>query len=124
MPSPHRVPLWLMGLTNLSYGLYGGVVAFAVPRRPRDRNVPEIAIAGLTAVAFSPGFYAFLLSPILDVRFSRRWYAVALAIVASLTLVVAFLNLDHLVFCWKPRSPSVFSLPIFIKVPMGVGSRP
>ncbi len=97
MTSPHRVPLWLMGLTNLSYGLYGGVVAFAVPQLLGDRNVPETAIAGLTAVAFSPGFYAFLLSPILDVRFSRRWYAVALAIVASLTLVMAFLNLDHLV---------------------------
>src|SRR5579864_5721365 len=97
MPNPHRVPLWLMGLTNVSYGLYGGVVAFALPQLLGGRNVPETAIAGLTAVAFSPGFYAFLLSPILDVRFSRRWYAVALAIVASLTLVVAFLNLNHLV---------------------------
>ena len=97
MPSRHRVPLWLMGLTNLSYGLYGGVVAFAVPQLLGDRDVPETAIAGLTAVAFSPSFYAFLISPILDVRFSRRWYAVALAIVASLTLVVAFLSLDHLV---------------------------
>lgn len=96
MPSTRRVPLWLMGLTNLSYGLYGGVVAFAVPQLLGGRNVPETAIAGLTALAFSPSFYAFLVSPILDVRFSRRWYAVALAIVASLTLVVAFLNLDHL----------------------------
>jgi PAT family beta-lactamase induction signal transducer AmpG len=85
-----------MGLTNLSYGLYGGVVAFAVPQLLGDRHVPEIAIAGLTAVAFTPGFWSFLVSPILDVRFSRRWYAVALAVVAALTLVVAFLNLDHL----------------------------
>jgi PAT family beta-lactamase induction signal transducer AmpG len=85
-----------MGLTNLSYGLYGGAVAFAVPQLLGDRHVPEAAIAGLTAVAFSPGFWAFLFSPILDVRFSRRWYVVALALVASLTLVVAFLNLDHL----------------------------
>jgi PAT family beta-lactamase induction signal transducer AmpG len=86
-----------MGLTNISYGLYGGVVAFAVPQLLGDRNVPATAIASLTAVAFSPGFYAFLFSPILDVRFSRRWYAVALAMIASLTLVVAFLNLDNLV---------------------------
>jgi PAT family beta-lactamase induction signal transducer AmpG len=97
MPSRHRVPVWLMGLTNLSYGLYGGVVAFAIPQLLGGRHVPESAIAGLTAVAFSPGFWAFLLSPMLDVRFSRRWYAVALSIVASLTLVVAFLNLDRLV---------------------------
>jgi len=85
-----------MGLTNLSYGLYGGAVAFAVPQLLGARNVPETTIAGLTAVAFSPGFYAFLISPILDVRFSRRCYAVALAVVASLLLFVAFLNLDHL----------------------------
>jgi PAT family beta-lactamase induction signal transducer AmpG len=85
-----------MGLTNLSYGLYGGVVAFAIPQLLGERHVPEAAIASLTAIAFSPGFWAFLLSPILDVRFSRRWYAVALAFVASLTLVLAFLNLDHL----------------------------
>jgi PAT family beta-lactamase induction signal transducer AmpG len=91
-----RIPVWLMGLTNLSYGLYGGAVAFAVPQLLDDRHVPESAIAGLTAVAFSPGFWAFLFSPILDVRFSRRWYAVALAIIASIALVVAFLNLDHL----------------------------
>jgi PAT family beta-lactamase induction signal transducer AmpG len=86
-----------MGLTNLSYGLYGGAVAFAIPQLLGDRHVPEAAIAGLTAVAFSPGFWAFLFSPMLDVRFSRRWYAVALAVVASLTLVVALLSLDNLV---------------------------
>jgi PAT family beta-lactamase induction signal transducer AmpG len=86
-----------MGLTNLSYGLYGGVVAFAIPQLLGGRHVPESAIAGLTAVAFSPSFWAFLFSPTLDVRFSRRWYAFTLAVVASLTLVVAFLNLDHLV---------------------------
>ena len=96
MPSRHRVPVWLMGLTNLSYGLYGGVVAFAVPQLLGDRHVPESSIAGLTAIAFSPGFWAFLVSPILDVRFSRRWYATVLAVIASLSLVVAFLNLNHL----------------------------
>jgi PAT family beta-lactamase induction signal transducer AmpG len=96
MPSRHRVPVWLMGLTNLSYGLYGGVIAFAAPQLLGDRHVPESSIAGLTAVAFSPGFWAFLVSPVLDVRFSRRWYAVVLAVIASLSLVVAFLNLDQL----------------------------
>jgi len=97
MPSRHRVPVWLMGLTNLSYGLYGGVVAFAVPQLLAGHHVSEDAIAGLTAVAFSPGFWAFLLSPMLDVHFSRRAYAFVLAVIASLTILVAFLNLDHLV---------------------------
>lgn len=98
MPNRHRVPVWLMGLTNLTYGLYGGVVAFAVPQLLGNRGVPESSIAGLTAIAFSPSFWAFLVSPILDVRFSRRSYAVLLAVIASSTLVVAFLNLNHLAF--------------------------
>jgi PAT family beta-lactamase induction signal transducer AmpG len=85
-----------MGLTNLSYGLYGGVIAFAVPQLLGNRQVPEAAIAGLTAVAISPGFWAFLFSPVLDVRFSRRFYAVVLASFASLTLVAAFLSLGQL----------------------------
>ncbi len=85
-----------MGLTNLSYGLYGGVIAFAIPQLLGNRQVPEAAIAGLTAIAISPGFWAFLFSPILDVRFSRRFYAVALAAFASFTLVVAFLSLGQL----------------------------
>jgi PAT family beta-lactamase induction signal transducer AmpG len=87
-----------MGLTNLSYGLYGGIVAFAVPQILSDRHAaPEAAIAGLTAMAFSPGFWAFVFSPMLDVRFSRRWYSVALACFAALTIVAAFLNLNHFV---------------------------
>ena len=96
MTKRHLVPVWLMGLTNLTYGLYGGVVAFAVPQLLGDRHTPEAAIASLTAIAYSPGFWAFLLSPILDVRFSRRFYAVALALIAALTLVIAFLNLGNL----------------------------
>ena len=102
-----------MGLMNLSYGLYGGVVAFAVPQILGDRNFPEAAIAGLTAVAFSPGFWAFLFSPGLDVRFSRRWYAVALAIVASLTLVVAFLNLDHLALLETVLTVGFFAIYLY-----------
>jgi PAT family beta-lactamase induction signal transducer AmpG len=56
MSNRHRVPVWLMGLTNLSYGLYGGAIAFAVPQLLGSRQVPEATIASLTAVAISPGF--------------------------------------------------------------------
>lgn len=96
MQKRHKLPVWAMGLTNLSYGLYGGVVAFAVPQLLGERHVPEATIAGITAVAYSPGFWAFLLSPVLDVRFTRRCYATVLALIEALTLLVAFLNLDRL----------------------------
>lgn len=90
------VPLWLMGLTNLTYGLFGGVVAFAIPQLLGNRHVPESQIAGITAVALSPGFWAFLFSPVLDVRFSRRWYSVLLAAITAASTLVVFLSLDHL----------------------------
>jgi PAT family beta-lactamase induction signal transducer AmpG len=102
-----------MGLSNLSYGLYGGVVAFAVPQLLGDRHVSEMAIAGLTAVAFSPGFWAFLFSPVLDVRFSRRGYAAALAIFAAMTLVLAFLNLNHLALLEAMLTAGFFAAYLF-----------
>jgi PAT family beta-lactamase induction signal transducer AmpG len=50
----------------------------------------------MTAVMISPSFWAFLVSPVLDVRFSRRWYSVLTAGAAAALLVAALLNLDHL----------------------------
>ena len=44
----------------------------------------------------SPGIWPFLVSPVLDVRFSRRWYSVATAVAAASLLILALLNLDHL----------------------------
>ncbi|HUX45693.1 MAG TPA: MFS transporter [Terracidiphilus sp.] len=96
MPN-RRIPLWLMGLTNLTYGLYGGVVAFAIPQVLGNRNVAESTIAGITAVALTPGFWAFVFSPILDVRFSRRSYCVLLACFTAASVVVVFQSLNHLV---------------------------
>lgn len=113
MPTRHRVPVWLMGLTNLSYGLYGGAIAFAIPQLLGARQVPEATIAGLTAVAISPGFWAFLLSPVLDVRFSRRFYAVALSVFAALTLVVAFLSLGNLVLLEVVLTAGFFAAYLF-----------
>jgi PAT family beta-lactamase induction signal transducer AmpG len=93
-----RVPLWLMGLTNLSYGLYAGIQVYALPQLLSERHIPEATIAAMSAVELSPGFWAFLLSPVLDVRFSRRFYAVACSLIAASMLFLAMTNLDHIVF--------------------------
>ena len=76
--------------------MYGGIVAISVPQLLSARHVPESTIAAMTAVMMSPGFWAFLVSPALDVRFSRRWYCVLTAVLAALLLVLALLNLDNL----------------------------
>jgi PAT family beta-lactamase induction signal transducer AmpG len=94
---PRRIaPLWLMGLTNSVFGMYGGILVIAVPQLLSIRQVPETTIAAMTAVMISPGFWTFLVSPVLDVRFGRRWYSAASAAMAAALLVAALLNLDHL----------------------------
>jgi len=96
MPPRSFAPLWLMGLTNAVFGMYGGIVVISVPQLLAARHVPEIKIAAMTAVMISPGFWTFLISPVLDVKFSRRGYSLATAALAAALLVVALLNLDNL----------------------------
>jgi PAT family beta-lactamase induction signal transducer AmpG len=88
-------PLWMMGLTNSVYGMFAGIILIAIPEILSARHVPETTIAGMTALMVSPGFWTFLASPVLDVRFSRRWYAASTASFAALCLLVALLNLDR-----------------------------
>jgi len=89
-------PVWLMGLANTVFGMYGGIMVISVPQLLSAHHVPEATIAAMTAVMISSGFWAFLFSPVLDVRFSRRWYSVATTALAAGLLVLALFNLDHL----------------------------
>lgn len=91
-----RAPVWLLGLTNTLFGMYGGILVIAVPQLLSARHVPEATIAGMTAAAISPGFWTFLVSPVLDVRFSRRWYSVLTALLSAMFLALALTNLEHL----------------------------
>ncbi len=85
-----------MGLSNAVFGMYGGIIVISVPQLLSARHVPEATIAAMTAMMISPGFWTFLASPVLDVRFSRRWYSMFTAALAAALLVLALLNLDHL----------------------------
>jgi len=84
-----------MGLANALFGMYGGVLVISVPQMLSARHVPEATIAAMTAVMISPGFWTFLVSPVLDVRFSRRWYSIVTAAVSATLLSLALLNLEH-----------------------------
>src|SRR5512135_971202 len=86
-----------MGLSNATLGLSQGLMIFAVPQLLAAEHVPEAKIAGLTALAIFPNFFYFVLGPMLDVRFSRRWYATVMALTAAICAGVAILNLRHLV---------------------------
>jgi PAT family beta-lactamase induction signal transducer AmpG len=95
--SNRRVPpIWLMGISNASFGLYGGIAFFAMPQILATHHVSEARIAAITAMALSPNFWAVIFGPMLDVRFSRRWYATFFAGLAGVLAFIAAINLQHL----------------------------
>ena len=96
MTERRRVPpVWLMGLGNATMGFSTGLVFFVLPQLLAADHVPEGRIATMTAIAFSTNFWCVLFAPMLDVRFSRRWYATALAASAGLSITMAILTLQH-----------------------------
>ncbi len=95
-PRRHRVPLWLMGMTNAPFGMYGGILVISVPELLNARHVAEATISTMTAVTISPGMWSIVASPMLDVRFSRRWYSTITAIIAAVLLSIGLFCLDDI----------------------------
>lgn len=95
MKPRRRAPIWLMGMTMLPFGTLGGLVLVTVPQLLAARHVSEDKIAAITALAASPLFWVFVICPVLDVRFTRRTYAVVGTTVAALLSPVALLNMGH-----------------------------
>ena len=88
------LPLWLMGMTNALFGMYGGILVISVPELLNARHVSEATISAMTAVTISPGFWSIVASPMLDVRFTRRWYSTVTAVVAAVLLSFGLFYLD------------------------------
>jgi len=90
-----RVPaVWLMGLSNSSVGLTSGIAFFVVPQMLAAQHVAESTIAVITAAAMSSNFWPVVFGPMLDVWFSRRFYATLFAALASVLVVISVLNLQ------------------------------
>jgi PAT family beta-lactamase induction signal transducer AmpG len=85
-----------MGLSGTSFGLVGGFDIFVLAQALAAQGVPETTISTVSAIAISPGFYSFLVSPMLDVWLSRRSYAAVLTIAAALLVGASVLLLHHL----------------------------
>jgi len=78
-----------MGLSNATFGLVGGFIVLPLPQILAAEGVSEAKIAAVSAACLSPGFWVFLLGPLLDIRFSRRFYAATLAVLSGLGLAFA-----------------------------------
>jgi len=96
MASTRMPPVWVMGLTNLPLGITGAVALLIVPQLLSAAHVPEPRIAEITGLALLAGFGCVPVSPILDVRFSRKTYAIGFTLIAGLLTTVSLLALDRL----------------------------
>jgi PAT family beta-lactamase induction signal transducer AmpG len=85
-----------MGLSNATIGLAGGFIVLPLPQMLAAQGVPEIKIAAISAACLSPGFWVFLLGPLLDIRFTRHTYAAFFALLAGIGLMTAVLMRGHL----------------------------
>jgi len=86
-----QLPPWAMGLAIAPLGFYYGFISTATPILLAARGVSVGRISEVSAIAFSPTFWAFLLCPVLDVRFSKRTYALFFAGVSAVCLGVSTL---------------------------------
>ncbi len=82
-----------MGLTDATFGFMSTFTVVTVPQILSAQGIPGGHIAEMTAVMLSPGWWAFLFAPLLDVRFRRRTYAIALGLICAVTS--AFVAFDH-----------------------------
>lgn len=81
-----QLPPWAMGLAIAPLGFYFGFISTAMPILLSARGVSVDEISKISFRAFSPTFWALLLCPILDVRFSKRTYALVFAAISAVCL--------------------------------------
>lgn len=93
--SPRRLPAWAMGLANTPTGFVYGFISTAMGILLSARGVSLATIGAISFLAFSPTFWAWTLSPVLDVRFTKRTYGFTFAALAALLLGAAVLSLQH-----------------------------
>jgi PAT family beta-lactamase induction signal transducer AmpG len=85
-----------MGLTVGPVGVVGAILTITVPQLLAGNHVPEQQIASITAITIIPGFVGFIFSPLLDLRFRRRTYAIALTVIAGLCAFGALISINNL----------------------------
>ncbi len=116
-------PVWLLGLTNLPFGALSAVALITVPQLLAARGVPEPSIATVTTIALVPTFCAFLRSPILDIRLSRRTYAIGCGLLGALATQAALTRLDSLPVLATDLFLAVFALQLYVAAVAGwIGS--
>jgi PAT family beta-lactamase induction signal transducer AmpG len=91
-----RVPVWLLGFCYAPMGLGGAISLMTVPQLLAANGVPEPQIASITAISLIPLFANILVAPLLDWRFSRRFYAILFLLGTAASMFAALLVIRNL----------------------------
>jgi MFS transporter, PAT family, beta-lactamase induction signal transducer AmpG len=114
MASKRTPPVWVMGLSNLPLGVTGAVALLIVPQLLAAAHVPEPRIAEITGLALLAGFGCVPVSPILDVRFSRKTYTIGFILLSGLLAAVSLLEIDHLAVLGWLLFATLFSVSLAV----------
>jgi PAT family beta-lactamase induction signal transducer AmpG len=94
--------LWLVGLTNLPYGIGVNFVQTTAPFLLSRAGVPVHTIATISAIAWCPLFLSFLWAPIVDLGWKRRHAMVLSGFCTAAALCLA-------TFVLSPRNVVLFT---------------
>lgn len=117
MQSEKRLPpIWIMGLTNASFGLTGGFCAVVIPELLVSHRLSAGQVATIASITLTPGFWAFAIAPMLDVRFNRRSYALVFGILSAVAVGAT------VVFAARPEVVEVVMLLGFLSANLYQGA--
>lgn len=86
-----------MGFAMAPLGFIYGFINTAMPILLAAQKTSVAVISNVSVIAFLPTSVAFLICPILDVRFTRRFYIVAIALLSGVALAAAVMAYQHLI---------------------------
>lgn len=115
MSTTRKIPaLWILSLPVLPFGIMFGFTVVTLPQMLAAQGVPGGHIAESVAVITSPTFWGFLISPILDVHFRRRTFAIAFAIIGALAAGFTVLHHSSLLMVDAVMLTAFFSLSLYM----------
>jgi PAT family beta-lactamase induction signal transducer AmpG len=81
-------PVWILSFPWLTWGMMGGFIVVTLPQMLVAQSVPGDRAAISVAIIFTPMFWGVVFSPLLDVRFRRRTYALVFGVASVIAATV------------------------------------
>jgi len=95
--SRKRSQVLAMGFAMMPLGFVFGFINTAMPILLAAQHTPVSIIANVSVIAFLPTSIGFLLCPLLDVWFTRRFYMILTAVLSGACLAGSVMEYEHII---------------------------